>query len=138
MTVSRDVGREGAADPETAALMGIRLSRIAAGAWAVSGFLAAIAGAFFTSFPASGVTTTTYLLALTAIPAAVLGGLDSITGAVVGGLVIGVSITFTAGYQDELSFLGRGLSDVIPYVVLLLVLLWRPSGLFGTREISRV
>ena len=130
--------RSTAADPETAALMGIRLSRIAAGAWAVSGFLAAIAGAFFTSFPASGVSTTTYLLALTAIPAAVLGGLDSITGAVVGGLVIGVSITFTAGYQDELSFLGRGLSDVIPYVVLLLVLLWRPSGLFGTREISRV
>jgi branched-chain amino acid transport system permease protein len=130
--------RSTAADPETAALMGIRLSRIAAGAWAVSGFLAAIAGAFFTSFPASGVSTTTYLLALTAIPAAVLGGLDSITGAVVGGLVIGVSITFTAGYQDELSFLGRGLSEVVPYIVLLLVLLWRPSGLFGTREISRV
>ena len=52
--------------------------------------------------------------------------------------MIGVSITFTAGYQDELSFLGRGLSEVVPYVVLLLVLLWRPSGLFGTREISRV
>ena len=51
--------------------------------------------------PASA--TTTYLLALTAIPAAVLGGLDSIAGAVVGGLMIGVSITFTAGYQDELS-----------------------------------
>ena len=130
--------RATADDPETAALMGIRLSRIAAGAWAVSGILAAIAGAFFTSFPASGVTPTTYLLALTAIPAAVLGGLDSITGAVVGGLVIGVAITFTAGYQDELSFLGRGLSEVIPYVVLLFVLLWRPSGLFGTREINRV
>jgi branched-chain amino acid transport system permease protein len=130
--------RSTAADPETAALMGIRLSRVAAGAWAVSGFLAAIAGVFFTSFPASGVSTTTYLLALTAIPAAVLGGLDSIGGAVVGGLVIGVAITFTAGYQDELSFLGRGLSDVIPYVVLLLVLMWRPSGLFGTPETSRV
>ena len=130
--------RSTAADPETAALMGIRLSRVAAGAWAVSGVLAAIAGTFFASFPASGVSTTTYLLALTAIPAAVLGGLDSIIGAVVGGLVIGVAITFTAGYQDELSFLGRGLSEVIPYIVLLLVLLWRPSGLFGTQEISRV
>jgi branched-chain amino acid transport system permease protein len=130
--------RSTASDQETAALMGIRLSRVAAGAWAVSGFLAAIAGVFFTSFPASGVSTTTYLLALTAIPAAVLGGLDSIAGAVVGGLVIGVAITLTAGYQDELSFLGRGLSEVIPYVVLLLVLLWRPSGLFGTPETSRV
>jgi branched-chain amino acid transport system permease protein len=130
--------RSTAADPETAALMGIRLSRVAMGAWAVSGFLAAIAGVFFTSFPAAGVSTTTYLLALTAIPAAVLGGLDSVGGAVVGGLVIGVAITFTAGYQDELSFLGRGLSEVIPYVVLLVVLVWRPSGLFGTPEISRV
>lgn len=130
--------RSTAADPQTAALMGIRLSRVAAGAWAVSGLLAAIAGAFFTSFPASGVNTTTYLLALTAIPAAVLGGLDSTAGAVVGGLVIGVAVTFTAGYQDELSFLGRGLSEVIPYIVLLVVLLWRPSGLFGTREATRV
>jgi branched-chain amino acid transport system permease protein len=130
--------RSTAADPQTAALMGIRLSRVAAGAWAVSGLLAAIAGAFFTSFPASGVNTTTYLLALTAIPAAVLGGLDSTAGAVVGGLVIGVAVTFTAGYQDELSFLGRGLSEVVPYIVLLVVLLWRPSGLFGTREAARV
>ena len=130
--------RSTAADPATAALMGIRLSRVAAGAWAVAGVLAAIAGAFFTSFPASGVTPTTYLLALTAIPAAVLGGLDSVAGAVVGGLIIGVAITFTAGYQDELSFLGRGLSEVVPYIVLLGVLLWRPWGLFGTKEITRV
>jgi branched-chain amino acid transport system permease protein len=43
-----------------------------------------------------------------------------------------------AGYQDEIAFLGRGLSNVIPYAVLFVVLLWRPSGLFGTRELSRV
>jgi branched-chain amino acid transport system permease protein len=130
--------RSTAADPETAALMGIRLSRVAAGAWALAGALAAIGGAFFTSFPASGVNNTTGLLALTAIPAAVLGGLDSTAGAVVGGLTIGVATTFAAGYQDEISFLGRGLSEVVPYIVLLAVLLWRPSGLFGTREITRV
>jgi branched-chain amino acid transport system permease protein len=130
--------RSAAADRETAALMGIRLSGVAAGAWALAGALAAIAGAFFTSFPASGVSNATGLLALTAIPAAVLGGLDSTAGAVVGGLVIGVATTFAAGYQDEISFLGRGLSEVVPYIVLLLVLLWRPSGLFGTREITRV
>jgi branched-chain amino acid transport system permease protein len=130
--------RSAAADWEIAALMGIRLTRVAAGAWALAGGLAAIGGAFFTSFPASGVNNATYLLALTAIPAAVVGGLDSTAGAVVGGLVIGVATTFTAGYQDELSFLGRGLSEVVPYIVLLFVLLWRPSGLFGTREITRV
>jgi branched-chain amino acid transport system permease protein len=130
--------RSAAADREIAALVGIRLTRVAAGAWALAGSLAAIGGAFFTSFPASGVNNATGLVALTAIPAAVLGGLDSTAGAVVGGLVIGVATTFAAGYQDELSFLGRGLSEVVPYVVLLLVLLWRPSGLFGTREITRV
>ncbi len=69
---------------------------------------------FLTSFPASGVTNTTGLLALTAIPAAVLGGLDSIAGAVVGGLIIGMAVTFAAGYQSEISFLGRGLSEVVP------------------------
>ena len=130
--------RSTAADPQTAALMGVRLSRVAAAAWALAGALAAIGGAFFTSFPAAGVNNATNLLALTAIPAAVLGGLDSTAGAVVGGLVIGVATTFAAGYQDQISFLGRGLSEVIPFIVLLVVLLWRPSGLFGTRELTRV
>jgi branched-chain amino acid transport system permease protein len=130
--------RSAAADPEAAALMGIRLGRVAAGAWAVAGALAAIGGAFFVSFPAGGVSNATGLLALSAIPVAVLGGLDSTAGAVVGGLLIGVAQTMAAGYQDQLSFLGRGLSSVIPYAVLFVVLLWRPSGLFGTRELSRV
>ncbi len=130
--------RSAAADREIAALMGIRLTRQAAVVWALAGALAAIAGAFFTSFPAAGVSNATYLLALTAIPAAVVGGLDSTAGAVVGGLLIGVATTFAAGYQDEISFLGRGLSEVMPYLVLFGVLLWRPSGLFGTREITRV
>ena len=130
--------RSAAADPEAAALMGIRLGRVAAGAWAVAGALAAIGGAFFVSFPAGGVSNATGLLALSAIPVAVLGGLDSTAGAVVGGLMIGVAQTMAAGYQDQLSFLGRGLSNVIPYAVLFVILLWRPSGLFGTRELSRV
>jgi branched-chain amino acid transport system permease protein len=130
--------RSAASDPEAAALMGIRLSRVAAGAWAVAGALAAIAGAFFVSFPAGGVSNATGLLALSAIPVAVLGGLDSTAGALVGGLLIGVAQQLAAGYQDDLAFLGRGLSNVVPYVVLFAVLLWRPSGLFGTHEVTRV
>ena len=130
--------RSAASDPEAAALMGIRLGRVAAGAWAVAGALAAIGGAFFVSFPAGGVSNVTGLLALSAIPVAVLGGLDSIAGALVGGLLIGAAQTLAAGYQDELSFLGRGLSNVVPYIVLFVVLLWRPWGLFGTRELTRV
>ena len=130
--------RSAASDPVAAALMGIRLGRVAAGAWAVAGALAAIGGAFFVSFPAGGVSNATGLLALSAIPVAVLGGLDSTAGAIVAGLMIGVAQELAAGYQDNLSFLGRGLSNVIPYVVLFVVLLWRPSGLFGTRELTRV
>ena len=130
--------RSAASDPEAAALSGIRLGRVAAGAWALAGALAAIGGAFFTSFPAAGVNNATGLLALTAIPAAVLGGLDSTAGAVVGGLTIGVATTLAAGYQDQIAFLGRGLSEVVPYIALLLVLLWRPSGVFGTKEVARV
>jgi branched-chain amino acid transport system permease protein len=130
--------RSAASDPEAAALMGIRLGRVSAGAWAVGGALAAIGGAFFVSFPASGVSNATGLLALSAIPVAVLGGLDSTVGAVVGGLLIGVAQTMAAGYQDQIAFLGRGLSNVVPYVVLFVILLWRPSGLFGTREVTRV
>jgi branched-chain amino acid transport system permease protein len=130
--------RAAASDPEAAALMGIRLGVVAGASWAVAGGLAAIGGAFFVSFPAGGVSNVTGLLALSAIPVAVLGGLDSTAGAIVAGLVIGVAQELAAGYQDDLSFLGRGLSNVIPYVVLFVVLLWRPSGLFGTREVTRV
>lgn len=130
--------RSAAADPEAAALMGIRLSRVAAGAWAVAGLLAAIGGAFFISFPSSGVSFSTGILALAAIPVAVAGGLDSTRGALLGGLLIGVAQTLASGYQDQLAFLGRGLGAVVPYAVLFVVLLWRPSGLFGTREVSRV
>jgi branched-chain amino acid transport system permease protein len=130
--------RAAAADGRTAALMGVRLNRVAAGAWALAGVLAAVAGVFFTSFPSAGVDNATGLSALAAIPAAVLGGLDSLLGALVGGLIVGLVATYCAGYQDELSFLGRGLSDVAPYAVMLLVLLVRPCGLFGTRGVARV
>jgi branched-chain amino acid transport system permease protein len=109
--------RASAERPATATLMGIRLGRVAASTWVLAGSLAAVAGVFFT---------------------AVLGGLDSTTGALVGGLVVGLTATFAAGYADQLAFLGRGFASVAPYVVMLLVLLVRPSGLFGSREVTRV
>ena len=77
-------------------------------------------------------------MALRAFPAAILGGLDSTGGALVGGLIIGIAEALAAGYQDQLLFLGRGFGDVVPYVVMILVLLVRPSGLFGTKELTRV
>ena len=77
-------------------------------------------------------------VALSALPAAILGGLDSTGGALVGGILIGLAESMAAGYQDEIAFLGRGFGDVVPYVVMVAVLLVRPSGLFGTREMTRV
>ena len=130
--------RSAAEDHRAAALMGIRLNRVAAGAWALAGVLAAVGGVFLTTFPTPGVDQGVTIAALAAFPAAILGGLDSTQGAVVGGLIIGIVVSLTAGYQGDLAFLGRGLSDVMPYFVMVLVLLWRPSGLFGTRELTRV
>jgi branched-chain amino acid transport system permease protein len=131
--------RAAAERPATATLMGIRLSRVAASAWVLAGALAAVAGLFFTAFPSPGIGGTVGQAALgAAVPAAVLGGLDSTTGALVGGLAVGLTATFAAGYQDQLAFLGRGFGGVAPYLVMLLVLLVRPSGLFGRREVTRV
>ena len=131
--------RAAAERPATATLMGIRLGRVAAGAWVLAGVLAATAGLFFTAFPSPGISGTVGQAALgAAVPAAVLGGLDSTTGALVGGMVVGLTASFAAGYQDQLAFLGRGFGSVAPYLVMLLVLLARPSGLFGGKEIARV
>jgi branched-chain amino acid transport system permease protein len=131
--------RASAERPATATLMGIRLGRVAAGAWLLAGTLAALAGLFFTAFPSPGIGGSVGQAALgAAVPAAVLGGLDSTTGALVGGLAVGLTATFTAGYQEQLAFLGRGFGSVAPYLVMLLVLLVRPSGVFGSREVTRV
>ncbi|SCX40377.1 branched-chain amino acid transport system permease protein [Klenkia marina] len=131
--------RAAAADGPTASLMGIRLSRTAATGWALAGILAAVAGIFLTSFPAPGVAPTVALSAFAAIPAWVLGGFDSVPGAVVGGLLIGLTSALVTGYEAELEpFLGAGFGEVAPYVVMIVVLLVRPSGLMGSKEAVRV
>ena len=130
--------RAAAEDGEAAALMGIRLRRVVTGAWLVAGGLAAVGAIFLVTFPTPGVDRASGLAALSAFPAAILGGLDSVVGAVVGGLIIGVVVVLSSGYQDEIAFFGRGLGQVAPYIVLVLVLLVRPAGLFGTKELTRV
>jgi branched-chain amino acid transport system permease protein len=130
--------RASAEDGEAAALMGIRQGRVSAVAWIVAGALAAVAAIFLVGSPTPGVSPAVYTVALGAFPAAILGGLDSTGGALVGGLLIGVSEALAAGYQDSLLFLGRGFGAVVPYIVMIIVLLVRPSGLFGTKELTRV
>jgi branched-chain amino acid transport system permease protein len=130
--------RAASEDPAAAALMGIRLGRVSASAWAIAGVLATVAGIFFLTTPSGGLTNTSEIAILAAFPAAIIGGLESTLGAVVGGLVIGLSTTFTDGYQEHLGFLGQNASQVVPYAVMLIVLLARPAGIFGTRELHRV
>lgn len=130
--------RANAEDGETASLMGIRPGRVSALAWIVGAGLAAVAGLFLVGAPTPGVTPGIQATALRAFPAAILGGLDSTGGALVGGMVIGLAESFAGGYQNHILFLGRGFGDVVPYVVMILVLLVRPSGLFGTKELTRV
>ncbi|SNS09302.1 branched-chain amino acid transport system permease protein [Streptosporangium subroseum] len=130
--------RATAEDSETAALMGVRRGRVSMGAWAIAGALAAVAALFLCVFPTPGLDRSTTFAAMKAFPAAILGGLDSTTGALVGGLIIGVTEALMSGYQNDMVFLGRGIGDVAPFLVMIVILLIRPAGLFGTRELARV
>lgn len=130
--------RAAAADGTTTSLMGVRLRTVGVTSWAIAGALAAIAGLFLASFPSAGVTPALSLSALAAIPAWVVGGFDSVPGAIGGGLIVGVASSLTAGYQADLTFLGRGIGSVTPWAVMVLVLLIRPDGLFGRGGTHRV
>jgi branched-chain amino acid transport system permease protein len=130
--------RATAFDQEAARAQGIAVGRIFALSWGIGAVLAAIAGVFLSVFPraAGGLNTQTAFLAFAAFPAIVLGGLDSIVGAVVGGMIIGLAQSYSSLLPWD--FLGTGFGGVVPYILMLLVLLIRPHGLFGTEEVRRV
>jgi branched-chain amino acid transport system permease protein len=130
--------RATAIDQETALAQGIRVGAIFALAWAIAGGLAAIAGTFVAA-GAAGMDQNTWTIALKALPAIIIGGLDSVPGAVVGGLLVGLFEAVTAVYQPTYApWLGTNFSLVVPYALMFAVLLVRPYGLFGTREVERV
>ncbi|MEV7067841.1 branched-chain amino acid ABC transporter permease [Streptomyces collinus] len=130
--------RAAAEDVEAASLMGVRLVRVRMLAWCLAGALAALAAVFLAAFPAPGLERTTGQIALKAFPAAILGGMASPPGALAGSLLIGMTEALVAGYQSELHVLGEGFGDVAPYAVMVLVLLVRPTGLFGGKAAVRV
>lgn len=130
--------RASASDEEAAALMGVRGERLRMSAWALAGCLAAVASVFLAAFPSPGLDRTTAQIALAAFPAAVIGGLGSVGGALLGSVVIGMTQALAAGYQQQLSVLGHGVADIAPYVVMVLVLMIRPQGLLGSKESTRV
>jgi branched-chain amino acid transport system permease protein len=123
-------------DQEAALTQGVSVGAVFALSWAIAGGLAAVAGVFAAA--GASVHQQLWVVALTALPVIILGGLDSLLGAVVGGLIIGLVQEMTAVYQGDLPMLGKNFSVITPYVVMMLVLLVRPYGLFGTREVERV
>lgn len=125
------------ADDQLAALsVGASVERVFAIAWAFAGLTACAAG--FTVGAISGLNLTGLdSIGLKVFPAVILGGLDSIGGAIAGGIIVGILENMAAGYLDQY-FPGGGTGDIVAYVMLLAVLLVKPYGLFGTKEIERV
>ncbi len=121
-------------DPKAAAAMGIDLRTILALAWAIAGMVSALGGVIWGRI--LGVDPYLAIVGLKVFPVVILGGLDSIMGAVVGGFIMGVLENLAAGYIDPL--VGGGAKDVVPFVVLIVVLMVRPYGLFGREIIERV
>jgi branched-chain amino acid transport system permease protein len=113
-------------NPLLAEQRGIRLHRVYAFAWGLSTFTASLAGMLMALD--SGVESTMATIGLKAFPAALVGGLDSLVGAVLGSLIVASAEIAAIQYVNPL------LSDVVPFIALLIVLAIRPWGLFGSRE----
>jgi branched-chain amino acid transport system permease protein len=130
--------RATALDQETALAQGVKVGRMFGLSWGISSGLAALAGVLV-STGATGVDATIALVALKALPVIILGGLDSIKGAVVAGLVIGVAESLTKTYQPLYApWLGANFDLIVPYLIMIIALMVRPYGLFGTKEVQRV
>ncbi len=134
--------RATAFDQEAARAQGISVGRVFSSSWAIGAVLAALAGVFISLFPrrATGVDSSTAFFAFRAFPAIIIGGLDSVVGAVVGGFLVGFAEAGASSYLtgEGFDFLGSGFGGIVPYLLMLVVLFVRPYGLFGTEEIRRV
>jgi branched-chain amino acid transport system permease protein len=119
---------------QVAQAMGINVERYFALAWAMAGIVAAAGGIVWGNM--LGVDVHLALVGLKVFPVVILGGLDSIGGALVGGLIIGIVESLVAGYVDP--YVGGGTKDFVPYVLMILVLMVKPYGIFGKRRIERV
>ncbi len=125
------------ADDQMASMsIGISIPKVFGLAWALAGMSAAAAGALIGNITGLNFDTL-HAFGITVFPVVILGGLDSILGAVVAGIIMGLIQQFAAGYLDG----NWGLSstgEIMPYLILLVILLFKPHGLFGIHEIERV
>ena len=117
-------------DQQAAMTVGISVRRVFALSWALAAVSALIAGV--TLADVTTVEMNIVNFGLLVFPVVIMGGLDSVPGTIVGGLTIGLVSQFVSGYMDP------GLAEIVPYIVLVLVLLVRPYGVFGEKRIERV
>jgi branched-chain amino acid transport system permease protein len=119
---------------QVAMAMGINVQRYFALAWAMAGIVSALGGVVWGAL--LGVDVHLALVGLKVFPVVILGGVDSIIGAVVGGLIVGIVENMAAGYLDP--YVGGGTKDFAPYILMIVMLMFRPYGIFGKRRIERV
>lgn len=120
-------------DHELAQSLGLRIHRIFGLSWALAGVVATTAGVLLAT--SSGLDLSLSIVVLAAFPVVLLGGLESIPGTIVGGLIIGLSQGLVAASKAPIV---RNAAEIMPYVVLLIVLIFRPEGLFGQKRIERI
>ncbi|MFQ5828041.1 MAG: branched-chain amino acid ABC transporter permease [Candidatus Methylomirabilia bacterium] len=121
-------------DQQAAMTAGINVRRMFALSWAIAGLAAAAGGIIWGNM--LGVDTFLALVGLKVFPVVILGGLDSIAGVILGGLIVGGVESLAAGYLDP--YVGGGTKDFIPYLLMIIVLFIRPYGFFGREIIERV
>ena len=119
-----------ASDEGTARLMGVNIGRIQMAAWAAAAVMSGVAGVLFAI--AYELSPALFHLGLKAFPATILGGLDAVIGSAVGGLAIGVIENLVGGY------ISSHLKEVAGFVIIILILMIRPYGLFGEKRIERL
>ena len=130
--------RATASDQETSLALGIPVGRVFALTWFLAGMYAALAGVFLGMFPRNVDVELGYV-ALRAFPAVIVGGLESPVGAVVAGLSLGILEVLAQGYLNPmLGQFGQNFHEVFPYLLMVLVLVVRPYGLFGQKTVRRV
>jgi len=129
------LGMKATANEQTASmLLGVNINRMFALSWVIAAITATVAGVFLAS--SSCLHAEMGMIGLRALPAVILGGMDSVAGAIIGGITIGILENLAGGYLDEA--LGGGLNQITPYIIVIFVMMVRPYGLFGKKHIERV
>jgi branched-chain amino acid transport system permease protein len=128
--------RATAEDEQVVQSAGIKVTTVYALSWVIAAVVGVIAGILLGGI--SGVMIPMSNVGLKALAVALLGGMDSIGGAILAGVILGIAENVAAGYLDPLLPSGGGLANVFPFIVIIIVLIFRPHGLFGLAEIERI